>query len=35
MSKLCVVLTDGEGNIWGMNENCSKVIGMPPPNAKK
>eukprot|EP00347_Sterkiella_histriomuscorum_P015972 403354991 len=35
MSKLCVILTDGEGQIHGINDQCSKLMGMPPPNAKK
>lgn len=35
MSKLCIILTDGDGYIHGMNDSCSKLMGMPPPNAKK
>lgn len=35
MNKLCVILTDGEGYIHGMTDSCSKLMGMPPTNAKK
>lgn len=35
ISRLCIVLTDGDGIIHGMSQSCSSVIGMPPPEAKK
>ena len=35
ISKLCIFLTDGDGYIHGMNDQCSKLIGMPPPKAKQ
>ena len=33
LSRLCVILTDQEGSIHGMNQNCSTQIGMPPPQS--
>ena len=29
------MLTDGDGFIHGMSETCSRVLGLPTPNAKK
>lgn len=35
MNRVCTILTDSEGFIYGMNDNCSKQIGMPPPKSEK
>lgn len=29
------MLTDRDGYIHGMSESCTKLMGMPPPTAKK
>ena len=35
INKLCIALTDADGNIHGMNNNCTEMIGMPSPAAIK
>ena len=35
INKLCIFLTDQDGFIHGMSETSSKLMGMPPPTAKK
>lgn len=35
ISKLCIFLTDQDGFIHGMSETSSKLMGLPPPVAKK
>jgi len=31
MHKLCILLTDSDGFIHGMTDNCTKKLGIPPP----
>jgi hypothetical protein len=31
LNKLCIILTDAEGQIHGMTESCTKRLGIPTP----
>jgi hypothetical protein len=35
INKLCIMLTDADGFIHGMSDSCSRLMGMPTPDAKK